>query len=173
MDISKINQFRLLKKDLPKHIHDSRYWFKQIHSIEDDVEGLLKVIEYHHEDLEWDAIPDLDEIKRRLDFGSYIGLNMFEDEPIGWNWTNPDCVTIDWKSHYQDLKPNEFYIGGTFFTRKAKPYPNSAMVAYRQGLEHYFNFHKKDTLYLYSDDWNRASSMLCYKCGLIKFNFLS
>ena len=173
MDISKINQFRLLKEELSEHTYDPRYWFKEIKSVDDDPVGLETVIKFHHEDLDWEDTPDLKEVQARIDFGSYVQLNMYENQVIGWSWTNPDCITIDWKSFYQPLKLNEMYIGGTFFTRKHKPFPNSAMVGYREGFEHYLNYHKKDTLYLYSDNWNRASSMLCYKCGLTKFNFLN
>ena len=173
MDLDAINQFRLLKEDLSIHKHDDRYWFKEINSVDDDPLGLQKVIDFHHEDLDWDATPDLEEVQKRINFGSFVQLNMYEDKVIGWNWTNPKCVTIDWKSFYQPLKSNELYIGGGFFTRKHRPFPNSAIVGYRQGFEHYLNYHKKDTIYLYSDNWNRASAMLCYKCGFTKYTFLN
>jgi hypothetical protein len=176
MDKSKIKQFRLLRKDFCSHVFDDKYWFRtlSIDTLEDNIEHISKVIEYHHEDLDWVNTPTIKEVRDRLEFGSKVHLWMYEDKCYGWHWTNTNCVTIDWKSYHQDIKENEIYIGGALVSRKHKPNRgNSAWYFYRQGFEYSFNLDNTDTMYLYSDDWNRASSILCFKTGFTTYNFLS
>lgn len=175
MDVDKIVQFRLFKEDLKIGNIDTDYWFNQI-SINDlptHIDNLNKVIEYHHEDIgDWIGIPTLDIIKERLEFGSHCNLFMYHDLVLGWYWTHNDYVTSDWKSAIQKLKNNEIYIGGAFISRKQKPSPLSSYKFYTQGFKFSLDIEEKDTVYLYSDDWNRASAQLCYKCGFTKYNFL-
>jgi len=176
MDKSKIKQFRLLRKDFCSHVFDDKYWFKtlSVDTLEDNIQYVSKVIEYHHEDLDWDNTPTIEVVKDRLEFGSKVHLWMYENKCYGWHWTNTNCVTIDWKSYHQGIKENEIYIGGALVSRKHKPNRgNSAWYFYRQGFEYSFDIDNTDTMYLYSDDWNRASSILCFKTGFTTYNFLS
>lgn len=175
MKKDQITEFRLFKKDLREHNHDSRYTFKTI-GVEDfanNLDDIKKVISYHHEDLEWDDTPTTKVVYDRLEFGSQCHLWMYEDKCLGWHWTNPKCVTIDWKSYHQSIKENEIYIGGALLSRKFKLYSDSSWFFYRQGFEYSFDLTNTDTMYLYSDNWNRASAMLCYKSGFTKYNFIN
>ena len=174
MDLTNIVQFRLFKKNLPSHNFDKRYWFKTISSADfsDNITHIETVIKYHHEDLDWNETPTKEIVHERLKFGSQCHLWMYENTCLGWHWTNNDCVTIDWKSYYQPLEKNEIYIGGALVSRLYKPHTNSSLFFYRQGFEYSFNLNNTNTMYLYSDDWNRASAILCYKNGFTKFNFI-
>ncbi len=174
MDLTKINQFRLKKEHLPYHKFDDRYWFKTLSkdTVGFNLNYVKSVIDYHHQDLNWDDTPDFIDVVDRLTFGSKCHLWMFEETCLGWHWTNNECITKDWKSFYQKINKNEMYIGGALVSRKNKPSNNSAWYFYRQGFEYSFISQNKNTMYLYSDDWNRASAMLCYKAGFTNYNFL-
>ena len=174
MDLNVINQFRLKKEDLPFHKFDDKYWFKTLSrdTVYSNKRNIEKVIDYHHQDLNWEDTPDYQTVVERLNFGSKCHLWMFEEHCLGWHWTNNSCITKDWKSTYQAINSNEIYIGGALVSRKYKPFNNSAWMFYRQGFEYSFISQNKDTMYLYSDDWNRASAMLCYRAGFMKYNFL-
>ena len=176
MDTSKIVQFRLLRENITSHTYDSRYWFDTINveSFEDNINSIKKVIKYHHQDLNWEGTPTEDIVLQRLKFGSQCHLWMYEDTCLGWHWTNTECITLDWKSYFQPLKKNEIYIGGAFVSRDNKPERGkSAGIFYRQGFEYSFELTQSDTMYLYSDSWNRASAILCYRSGFTQFNFIS
>ena len=170
-----IVQFKLIKSNLCFHEPDSRYWFDTltVDTFDNNIPKIEEVIYFHNQDLEWEGIPSVSEVKDRLEFGSQCHLHMYEDKCLGWHWTNPNCITIDWKSYYQNIKENELYIGGALVSRNYKPHPNSSWFFYRQGFEYSFNLTNTDTMYLYSDNWNRASAMLCYKSGFTKYNFLN
>jgi hypothetical protein len=175
MDKSKIKQFRLFKQNLPTHEPDPRYWYNTINTdnFSQFLNHINSSINFHHQDLNWDNTPTLEVVYDRLAFGSQCHLWMYEEKCLGWHWTNPNCVTLDWKSHYQDINDNEIYIGGALVSREYKPdRGNSAWMFYRQGFEYSFDYTNTDTMYLYSDDWNRASAMLCYKSGFTSFNFI-
>ena len=169
-----IVQLRLLLEDLPKFSFNKDYWFDtiQLSSIEDYREKIDKVILHHHEDIDWDAIPVFDSVKKRIESGSSCHLWMYKDQALGWHWTNGTCVAKDWMSCHQTLGENEMYIGGAFLSRRYKPSATSSYYFYRQGFEYSFKYHQADTMYLYSDDWNRASAQLCYKCGFEEYEFL-
>ena len=175
MDLSEITQFRLFKADLVPHTYNDKYWFKTIdtQSFAENIEDIEKVIQYHYEDLNWDDTPTTEVVLDRLKFGSQCHLWMYEERCLGWHWTNPNCITLDWKSEYQPLKSNEIYIGGALVSRQHKPDKgNSARIFYRQGFEYSFKFTNTDIMYLYSDSWNRASAQLCLRNGFKYFNFL-
>ena len=175
MNKSEVNQFRLFKSDLSSYIFDDKYWFKtlSLEIVEDNQHHIETVINYHYEDLNWNDTPSFKTVVDRLKFGSKVHLWMYEDKCYGWHWTNTNCVTIDWKSFYQPIKENEIYIGGALVSRKHKPdRGNSAWKFYRQGFEYSLDMDNTDTMYLYSDNWNRASSILCYKAGFTKFEFI-
>jgi len=174
MDINKIVQLRLLKKDLPSFKSNDKYWFQPvvISNLNNQLKNLKIVCELISGELEWDGAPTLQDSIDRITFGSVCNLWMYDNEVLGWHWTNSSCVTEDWKSEYQKLKSNEIYIGGAFLSRKNKPSPKSAYYFYRQGFEYSLVKENKDTMYLYSDDWNRASAQLSYRCGFKKFNFI-
>ena len=175
MNVNKIVQFRLYKNNLRPHKFDNRYWFNTLSTdnFSQNLNNIKKSIEYHHEDLQLEDTPTPEVVYERLEFGSQCHLWMYEEKCLGWHWTNTNCITVDWKSHYQDIEENELYIGGALVSRKHKPdRGNSSMIFYRQGFEYSFDLKNTDTMYLYSDDWNRASAQLCYRNGFTNHTFI-
>lgn len=175
MNVSKIIQFRLLKQDLPDFNFDSNYWFDIIDAsnINDrihDIEFVSKIIS--EELREWKKYPTPTDVIERINFGSICNLWYYKENLLGWHWTNNDWITTDWKTPYQKLKSNEIYIGGAFLSRRYKPSASSSLYFYRQGFEFSLKTQNKNTMYLYSDFWNRASAQLSYKCGFTKYNFI-
>jgi len=166
-------QLRLKREDLIDWQNDNRYWFYTLtsESLEDNRENIDRVEQFHLQDIQWDGTPNFEEVKKRIFAGSQCHLWMFEDKCLGWHWTS-DTVTLDWKTSIQTLKQNELYIGGAFLSRVFKPSARASLYFFRQGFEYSFKLHKADTMYLYTDSWNRASSLLCMKCGFTKYEFL-
>ena len=167
-------QLKLKTKDLNDHVYKDDYWFdtvnlKKFHTYTPNIENVIK---FHHQDLNWDGIPTVADVKDRLKFGSSCHLWMYKDICIGWHWTNDKFITKDWVTPYKKLRLNELYIGGAFISKKNKPFASSSYYLYRQGFEYSFNLYNKNTMYLYSDNWNRASAQLCFKCGFTVYNFL-
>lgn len=155
---------------------DSRYTnsFITILNFKENITHLKKVISFLHQDLKWDGIPTIDEVQQRLKFGSVCMLWEFENRVVGWSWLNNKCITLDWKSNYKPLSSEiEQYGGGAFLSKVNKPESSSGYKFYRFGIENMFKYFDKEILYLYADDWNRASTILCYKIGFTNFNFLT
>jgi len=174
MDINNIVQFRLLKSEFKKiSINDS---YKLIHLTEANYDEylseLLYVVELLHIDLEWDGIPNKDEIIKRFQNKSECFLWLYDDVVVGWTWFNSN-ITIDWINLYQQLNPNELYVGGAFLSRKSKTPPIAGFKFYNYSFYTWLTDLKYHTIYLYSDSWNRASAQLCYKCGFTQYNFLN
>jgi hypothetical protein len=167
-------QLKLHVEDLNDHTYNDDYWFHTVNLSNFDIliTNLQTVIDYHHDDLDWDETPTIEIVKQRIKFGSTCHLWMYKDTCLGWHWTNDKFITKDWVTPYKQLKPNQLYIGGAFISKKAKPSASSSYYLYRQGFEYSFNFHNSKIMYLYSDNWNRASAQLCYRCGFSEFNFL-
>tara|TARA_B110000858_G_scaffold7870_1_gene8470 strand:- start:987 stop:1517 length:531 start_codon:yes stop_codon:yes gene_type:complete len=168
-------QLRLFRNDMNHIEPDSRYTnsFITLSNFQENVSKLQKVIDFLHQDLVWDGIPTIDEVNERLVFGSVCMLWEFENKVVGWSWLNNECISIDWKSEHTTFKSKtEQYGGGAFLSKQNKPEPEAGYKFYRYGIENMFKYFNKETLYLYADDWNRASSILCYKIGFTKFNFL-
>lgn len=176
MDTEKITQLRVFRSDLTPIESDSRYKisFISIENYQDNISKLKQVITFLHQDLEWDGIPTIQEVKERLLFGSICSLWEFENNVVGWNWFNNDCITIDWKTKYSFLKQNtEQYGGGAFISKQNKPEPSSGYKFYRFSIGNMLEHFDKEILYLYADNWNRASSIICFKCGFTRYNFIN
>jgi len=174
MELDKIIQFSIKIKDFTKFDTNPNYTFIYV-GLDNAVQyksDILNIIEYHHNDLNWDGIPSYDTIIERLEFGSKLHLWVKNDKVIGWHWYNPNCVTLDWKTNFQNLNPNELYIGSSFLSSAHKGNPSPSYEFYRRGLENTMLIEGKDTLYLYVDNWNTASIKLCKKCGMKEFNFI-
>ena len=69
MKIDKIVQFKLIKSDLCFHEPDSRYWFDTltVDTFDNNIPKVEEVIYFHNQDLEWEGIPSVSEVKDRLD----------------------------------------------------------------------------------------------------------
>ncbi len=166
-------QLRLHKSDQRNYEYDKRYWFQtlDINNYKEWYSSVTEVVDKINSELDWDDCPNIDEFKKRLEFGSFCHLWMFVDKALGWHWTHDKHITKDWKSSYSILEDNSIYVGGAFLS-KEKPEASSAKKFYRQGFNYTFDYHKKDIQYLYNDDWNRASSILSRQCGYTEYNFL-
>jgi len=172
--LSEIFQFRLYENQMSKIKPDKRYSFSFVYNntFNDNINELSKVIDFLHEDLVWDGIPTLDIVKKRLNFGSICMLWKYNNNVVGWSWLNNNNITTDWITGYKPLNSNEQYGGGAFLHRNSKPEPMAGYKFYRFGIENMFKSFDKSILYLYSDTWNRASSILCNKVGFKKYDFL-
>lgn len=173
MNINKINQFRLLKSEFRKqNIPNSyrivyltkdnytQYW--------DDINTVIKLL---HADLEWDGIPNTEQIVKRFDNNSELFLWYYENKIVGWTWFNKS-FTIDWENIVHTLEDNELYVGAAFISKKVNLPPQAGWKFYNESFYKWITDLKNDVIYLYSDDWNRASSILCYKSGFTKYNFI-
>jgi hypothetical protein len=175
MDYKKIVQLRLFRKDMNSIEPDDRYGnsFVTLSNFQENIPKLEKVINFLHHDLVWDGIPTIEEVKERLSFGSVCMLWEFENKVVGWSWINNECITIDWKTeHIRFKEKTEQYGGGAFLSKLNKAETTSGYKFYRYGIENMFRHFDKEVLYLYADDWNRASTMLCYRIGFKPYNFI-
>jgi len=170
--VSKV-QFRLLKsdfrkKDVPKNYsltfvnkgNYTQYWT--------DIE---KVIELLHADLDWDGIPNLEQIDKRFENDSELFLWYYNDKIVGWTWFN-ESVTLDWENKFQSIDKGELYVGAAFISKKVNLPPQAGWVFYNLSFHTWLTTMKYNVIYLYSDDWNRASAIICYRNGFKQFNFL-
>lgn len=167
-------QLRLLKNELPYREKNTDYWFKAI-TVENfnlNIEGIEKVISYHYQDINWENTPSILKVLERLQYGSKCNLVMYKNEVIGWHWYHNSIITKDWTTEYKKLKKGEMYVGGALISQKARPSILTPFICFRQGFEHILNIENKDTIYLYSDYWNKPSIKLCKKCGFTEYNFL-
>lgn len=174
MDINKIIQFRLLKDNHtpPEYSSDYRYEIIDINNYQDNLDRLLSVSFQMEKEMEWDGIPNTeDKLYKRFINGSNAQFWIYKDTIIGWCWQNMN-VTYDWETTNHILKPNESYTGGAFVSRELKRPPESSFIFYNFSFSYLLSLEGKDTVYLYSDDWNRASSILCYKSGYTNYNFI-
>ena len=174
IDVSKIDEFRLHRNEMSLIEPDERYSFSFVDntSFKNNKDSLVKVIKFLHEDLVWDGIPTIEQVKQRLDFGSICMLWKFENKVVGWSWLNNRVISFDWSSKHKELFPDEQYGGGAFLHRASSPEPKAGYKFYRFGIENMFKSYNKSVLYLYSDSWNRASSILSYRVGFKKYNFI-
>ena len=173
MDINKIVQFRLLKSEFRKQNIPNSY--RIVYLTKDnytqywnDINTVIKLL---HADLEWDGIPNTEQIVKRFDNNSELFLWQYEDKIVGWTWFNKS-FTIDWENIVHPLEDNELYVGAAFISKKVNLPPQAGWKFYNESFYKWITDLKNDVIYLYSDDWNRASAMICYRCGFTKFNFI-
>jgi len=173
MDPSKIVQLRLLKKDYKDIPFKEPYAVRFVdkHNYRDHLSRLLRVTEMMVTDIQWIGIPDEDTLHKRFDQNSHCLIWEYNNQPIGWAWSNYN-ITIDWQEIYRKLPKGQIYGGGAFLSRKIKRPPNSGLIFYNLTFDYWLNKMNNDCILQYSDDWNRVSSIMSYKCGFKKFNFL-
>lgn len=173
MDINKIVQFRLLKSEFRKQNipnpyrvvyltkdNYTQYW--------DDINTVIKLL---HADLEWDGIPTQPQVEKRFNNNSELFLWYYEDTIVGWTWFN-ESVTLDWENKFQSIDNGELYVGAAFISKKVNLPPQAGWKFYNLSFHTWLTTMKYNVIYLYSDDWNRASAMICYRCGFTKYNFI-
>lgn len=173
MDIQKIVQLRLLKQDFKKLYFSENYSLKFLdkNNYKNYINDLLYVSSLMKQDFEWIGIPNESTLHRRFIHNSHCLLSYFNNQLIGWVWSNYN-VTPLWEESIQELSDGEIYGGGAFLSRKIKRPPNSGVVFYNMWFEYWLNEMNNNVIYQYSDDWNRASSIMSYKSGFKKFNFI-
>ncbi len=173
MDVNKIVQFRLLKSEFRQlEISDS---YKLLHLTKENYnqywDDINIVIELLHADLEWDGIPNTKQVESRFNNNSQLFLWYYNEKIIGWTWFNKS-FTIDWETITHSLDENELYVGAAFISKKVNLPPQAGWKFYNLSFSTWINELKNDIVYLYSDDWNRASALLCYRSGFKKYNFI-
>lgn len=133
---------------------------------------LEQVISYISVELSsWQDRPSMDDIRLRFTKKSCCLLWIYNDEPIGWAWSN-DNVTPDWVNSIRTLPKNTIYGGGAFLSRGIERPPNAGLIFYNLTFKFWLFNLDNEKIYQYSDKWNRVSSLLSYKCGFKKDNFI-
>ena len=82
-------------------------------------------------------------------------------------------ITKDFKSDGYKLKPHECYLGTGTVSRKDKKVVNASQIAFRQAVELFVSYNKKDVAYLYCDNWNHWSIKLCKGLGMYEYDFIN
>jgi hypothetical protein len=174
MDLSRIVQFRLLKSEYTPPTYSDKYRYENIDIFEfkKDPQRLLNISEMIKNQIEWGGVPDtFEKLYKRFKSNSFCQIWIYDDTDIGWYWYNHN-VSLDWLSIDKKLNPNEIYVGGAFVSNKVERPANSSFIFYNFSFINAFNELNKDTVYIYGDDWNRASNILMYKSGCKQFNYL-
>ena len=173
MDKTKVTQLRLKKTDFKDMTYDNRYsvlfldkdnYLEYLHELI-HISSLMKL------DFDWVGIPNETTLHRRFNHNSHCLFWIFEGDPIGWAWSNYN-VTPMWEESIQELKKGEIYGGGAFLSRKINRPADSGLIFYNMTFSYWLNQIDNDYIYQYSDNWNRVSSIMSYKNGFKKYNFL-
>jgi len=173
MNTHDIIQLRLLRKNFKKIDFDETYSVKFIDksTYEKHILDLLYISDLMRKDFDWDVIPSEMDIHQRFENNSHCLLWVYDNQPIGWAWSNYS-VSFDWKTNVQELKKGEIYGGGAFLSKSIKRPSNSGLVFYNLTFEYWLEKMNNTIIYQYSDIWNRVSSILSYKNGFEKYNFI-
>lgn len=175
VDTSTITQLKVGRNEFSKHEWDPRFSFDVITTIDEVVSKKSKidrVIERLNDDIDWPEAPTYEIVKEMVGFGSQCWILMYEDLACGWFWGNNNIITKDFKSDGYKLKPHECYLGTGTVSRKDKKVVNASQIAFRQAVELYVSYNKKDVAYLYCDNWNHWSIKLCKGLGMYEYNFI-
>lgn len=173
MNVDKIIQLRLLKSNFNKLDCNNRYSVLYVDSKNYlyYLKDLLHVSKMMRDDFDWDGIPTEETLHSRFKHNSHCLFWLLDDSPIGCAWSNYN-VTPYWEESIQELNENEIYGGGAFLSKKVDRPSNSGLIFYNLTFDYWLNQMGNDCIYQYSDDWNRVSSILSYKNGFEKFNFI-
>jgi hypothetical protein len=173
MDITKIVQLRLLKEDFRKISFNENYTtlFLDKQNYLEHLSEFNYISDLMKKDFDWEGIPTESDIHQRFKNNSHCLFWIYDNDPIGWAWSNYN-VSPDWKNTTQELKEGEIYGGGAFLSKTIKRPPNSGLIFYNLTFDYWLNELNNNVIYQYSDDWNRVSSIMSYKNGFKKFNFI-
>lgn len=174
MDTNKIVQFRIKKENYnpPPYSDLYQYHTVDINNYKSNLDRLLNITKLIDIQIVWDGNPNTKEkLQKRFESNSVCQLWIYDGVDIGWYWYN-DNFTYDWVNIIQTLNKNEHYVGGAFVSNRVNRPPNSSFIFYNFSFINAFNNLKKDTVYIYGDDWNRASNILMYKSGCEQYNFI-
>ena len=173
MDKTKIIQLRLLKSNFKRLDSDNNYsvFFLDYNNYLGYLLELNSISGLMNEDFDWVGIPNEKTLHKRFINNSHCLLWKYNDEPIGWAWSNYN-ITPYWEDSIQKLDKGEIYGGGAFLSKKVDRPADSGLMFYNLTFNYWLNILNNNCIYQYSDDWNRVSSIMSHKCGFEKFNFL-
>jgi len=132
---------------------------------------LNKIIEFHHKQLDWDAIPTIEKCIKRFESKSMCLLFYYNNQCIGWNWANKDA-RFNWIDLDQILEENEIYLGGMFVTNVIERPADAGLYNYNMVFDYWFKTNLYDTIYGYCDDWNRTALRVNFLNGHIIYNWI-
>jgi len=119
---------------------------------------------------DWKEAPTFDDIISRFDAGSFVMLQYYKNEPIGWFWGNTR-LTYNWIDIIKDLpSANSMYGGGSYITKNKNIPKNTGIQLYTKFFHDIFDFYK--SAYGYVDSWNKAPIRLNKRSGAIEINNL-
>ena len=174
MDLDKILQFKVDKKNYTPPVYSNMYQYDtiDISNYSSNIDRLLNISSLIDKQISWDGNPNtVDKLLKRFKSNSVCQIWIYAGIDIGWYWYN-DNVTFDWVTLNQLLKSNEHYVGGAFVSNTIDRPAESSFIFYNFSFINAFTNLGKDIVYVYGDEWNRASNILMYKSGCTKFNFI-
>ena len=174
MDVNKIVQFRIKKEDYTPPIYSDLYQYEtiDINNYKSNLDRLLNITKLIDKQIVWEGNPNTEEkLLKRFQSESVCQLWIYDGVDIGWYWYNNN-FTYDWINIIQTLNKNEHYVGGAFCSNQVSRPPDCSFIFYNFSFINAFDNLGKDTVYIYGDDWNRASNILMYKSGCEQYNFI-
>ena len=172
MNKEEIVQLRLPAEEhrrIPRKDHYKLKWVTEENFLEyrEDLETVIQLL---HAQLEWDGIPNWDDLTQRFAAKSFCLLFYYNDKCIGWNWVN-ESLTYDWKTIVQPLEEGAFYLGGIFVSNLVDRPADAGLCDYNMTFAELFDAGYK-VAYGYCDSWNRVALKVNYANGVKKFDFI-
>lgn len=173
MHISSIIELKLGREEFKKYTSSNDYSVIGVTKLNyiEYYDSLLHISTLMFNELKWDGVPDIKTTIERLNSNSKCLLWLYQNQPIGWAWSN-DNVTQNWIDIDQELKVDEVYGGGAFLTRSVHRPSDAGLAFYSLTFQYWFEDLNKTTIFQYSDNWNRVSTILSMKCGFQRYKFL-
>jgi hypothetical protein len=166
----KLNKNNFVKLE-PKN-HYSLVFFDKT-NYQQHINDINKIINLIKIDIsDWKESPDLDNVLERLKSNSHCLLFYFDDECIGWNWSNKN-VSFDWINTNQKLNDNELYVGGFFVSKSVNRPADAGRYNYNMVCDYWLNKMGYVTVYGYVDKWNKPSIRVCLQTGVKFVNYLN
>lgn len=172
MEIEEITQLKLTKDNFIK-IEPERHYLMEKVTIDNHQrykDSLERVIYYLNDQLVWDGIPTYEESIERLKKGSVCFIFYYNGLSIGWNWVNQN-VMINWKDVDKQLNGDECYFGGIYVSNRVFRPDDAGMININMFFNECFKLGYQ-TLYGYSDNWNKRPIKLMKENGCVVESFL-
>ena len=172
MNKEEIVQLRLLAEEhrrIPRRDHYDMKWVTE-ENFPEYREDLETVIQLLHAQLDWDGLPDWEDLTQRFAAKSFCLLFYYNTKCIGWNWIN-ESLTYDWKTIVQPLEKGAFYGGGFFVSNLVDRPADAGLSNYNMVFAELFDAGYK-VAYGYCDAWNRVALKVNYANGVKKFDFI-
>lgn len=174
MNLSSIHQLSLSKKDFKDINFTENYRLKFLtrDNFFDYYKELEEIVSLISIELpSWEDKPTIDDVRSRFVNKCGCLLWIYNDEPIGWAWSN-NSVTLDWKNSIRTLPNDAIYGGGAFLSRRVERPSNAGLIFYNLTFKFWLFKLNNNIIYQYSDKWNRVSTMLSFKCGFKYDSFI-